>query len=98
MTNNYFLHFAGSWHEGDMWKTNKIGQFFNNSFHIKTKSLQENEIKRFTKRKNIAIKILMLFYSNIYLTIFFSLTLIFLNLLIFKKISLLNNQEIIIPK
>ena len=40
----------------------------------------------------------MLFYSNIYLTIFFSLTLIFLNLLIFKKISLLNNQEIIIPK
>ena len=45
MTNNYFLHFAGSWHEGDMWKTNKIGQFFNNSFHKKLNHYRKMKLK-----------------------------------------------------
>lgn len=33
--NNYFLHFAGSWHEGSMWKSKKIGKFFGKIFNKK---------------------------------------------------------------
>ena len=30
--NNYFLHFAGSWHEGDMWKNKYIYSLFDRNF------------------------------------------------------------------
>lgn len=34
LLSNYFLHFAGSWHEGNMWKQEKIIKFFNNKYNI----------------------------------------------------------------
>ena len=34
LLSNYFLHFAGSWHESNMWQTKKINKLFN-SFDYK---------------------------------------------------------------
>ena len=37
LSNNYFLHFAGSWHEGVMWKKNLkniLGNEFSKRFNI----------------------------------------------------------------
>ena len=45
MINNYFLHFAGSWYEGDMWKTSKVGDLFDINFKKKL-----NEYKKLKLR------------------------------------------------
>jgi len=44
LMNNHFLHFAGSWHETDMWKNTKINSLFDRKFlnkfeKFKTKKL-----------------------------------------------------------
>ncbi len=45
MINNYFLHFAGSWYEGDMWKTSKIGNLFDINFKRKLKKYKKLKLK-----------------------------------------------------
>ena len=35
LMNNYFLHFAGSWYEGDMWKYKRKKNFFGHDHYLK---------------------------------------------------------------
>jgi len=41
LKNNYFLHFAGTWHEGQMWKNEKIFKVFTNNFQKKLDKYQK---------------------------------------------------------
>ena len=43
MMNNYFLHFAGTWHEGEMWKNNQINKLFDKKFKL--------EFSQYSKKK-----------------------------------------------
>ncbi len=57
LLNNYFLHFAGSWYEGDMWLSKKIGKLFGENFNkkynlYKKKKLKGIPIGRLIPKKN----------------------------------------------
>ena len=41
LKNNYFLHFAGTWHEGQMWKNKKIFKVFTNNFQKNLEKYQK---------------------------------------------------------
>lgn len=45
LINNYFLHFAGSWYEGDMWRTEKIGKLFDLDFKKKLNEYKKSKLK-----------------------------------------------------
>ena len=45
LINNYFLHFAGSWHEGDMWKNTKINKTFTKKFNEDLTKYNQEELK-----------------------------------------------------
>ena len=45
LLNNYFLHFAGSWYEGDMWKTSKVGNLFDINFKRNLKKYKKLKLR-----------------------------------------------------
>ena len=45
LINNYFLHFAGSWYEGDMWKQKIKNNFFGENYNFEFKKYMKIKLK-----------------------------------------------------
>ena len=45
LMNNYFLHFAGSWYEGDMWKQKRKKNFFGYNYYLKFNEYKKIKLK-----------------------------------------------------
>ena len=43
--NNYFLHFAGSWHEAKMWKNRNLNDLFDRKYLKNFENFKKKKLK-----------------------------------------------------